>query len=298
MIVITTPTGQIGGQVLAGLLRSDEDLRVVVRDPARLDAATRSRVEIVQGAHDDPGVAQRALAGADAVLWIVPPNMQTDDVIAYYDRFTQAATAALREHRVPRLVGVTTLGHGWPGWRDRAGNLSAGLSADEELAVPGTATRALAAGYFMENLLAQAPAIANGVMALPNAGDCVLRTTAMRDIAAVAVELLLDRSWTGHERIPVVGPDQLAPRDIAGVAAQVLGRPVTHRQLAGEKFAAMLRGFGATRQAADGMLAMIAAQDDGIYEAELGADHPGTAPTEFRQWCEEVLSPAVAAASR
>lgn len=32
----------------------------------------------------------------------------------------------------------------------------------------------------------------------------------------------------------------------------------------------MLGSFGATREAADGMLAMIAAQDQGIYEAELG----------------------------
>ncbi len=46
MIVITTPTGQIGSQVLASLLPSQEDLRVVVRDPDRLDAEVRDRVEV------------------------------------------------------------------------------------------------------------------------------------------------------------------------------------------------------------------------------------------------------------
>lgn len=168
---------------------------------------------MITGSHDDPGVVRSALAGADAVLWIVPPNLQVQDVIAYDGWFTQAAVAALSEHRVPRLVGVSTLGYGWPGWRDRAGNLSAGLVADEALAGTSTATRTLAMGYFNENLLAQAPAIASGVLALPNAGERVLRTTAVRDVAARAVELLLDPSWTGHERVPLVGPDQLAPRE-------------------------------------------------------------------------------------
>lgn len=298
MIVVTTPTGQIGSQVLTSLLSSHEDLRVVVRDPARLDPAARDRVEVVTGSHDDPDVARRALAGADAVLWIVPPNLQTDDVMAYYDRFSQAAVAGLRAHQVPRLVGVSTLGLGWPGWEDRAGNLSAGLVADEALAATGTATRTLAMGYYNENLLAQAPAIAKGVLALPNAGERVLRTTAVRDVAAKAAELLLDRPWTGHERVSVVGPDQLTPPQMAQVVAQTLGRPVAFRQVAGEDFAAMLSGFGATSRAVNSMVAMVSAQDHGIYEAELGDDHPGTAPTSFRQWCQEVLSPAVSATSR
>ena len=38
MIVITTPTGQIGSQVLDDLLASDEELRVIVRDQADLPA--------------------------------------------------------------------------------------------------------------------------------------------------------------------------------------------------------------------------------------------------------------------
>lgn len=295
MIVITTPTGQIGSQVLTRLLPGDRDLRVVVRDPSRLDAAVRERVEVVTGSHDDPEVTRTALAGADAVLWIVPPNFQTQDVVAYYDRFTQAALPALSEHRVPRLVGVSTLGYGWPGWRDRAGNLTAGLVADEALEGTSTATRTLAMGYFNENLLVQVPALAQGVLSLPNALDRVLRTTAVSDIAAKAVELLLEGSWTGHQRVPVVGPDQLTPLAMAEVITETLGHPVTCQPVA--DFAAMLVGFGATPQAADSMLAMVAAQDGGIYEAELGENHPGTAPTSFRQWCEEVLSPAATAAS-
>nr|WP_220199594.1 hypothetical protein [Ktedonospora formicarum] len=40
MIVVTTPTGQFGHQVLNNLPNSNESIRVIVRDPSRLPAHT------------------------------------------------------------------------------------------------------------------------------------------------------------------------------------------------------------------------------------------------------------------
>jgi uncharacterized protein YbjT (DUF2867 family) len=40
VIVITTPTGQIGRQVLGNLLDSGEQLRVIARDPSKLPAGS------------------------------------------------------------------------------------------------------------------------------------------------------------------------------------------------------------------------------------------------------------------
>ena len=42
MIVITTPTGQIGRQVLDRILDSGEAVRVIARDPSRLPERVRS----------------------------------------------------------------------------------------------------------------------------------------------------------------------------------------------------------------------------------------------------------------
>ena len=43
MIVVTTPTGNVGSQLLAELLNAEtQPLRVIVRDPSRLDDASRS----------------------------------------------------------------------------------------------------------------------------------------------------------------------------------------------------------------------------------------------------------------
>jgi uncharacterized protein YbjT (DUF2867 family) len=74
MIVITTPAGQIGRQVLGNLLDSGEQLRVIVRDPSQLPAEVHGDLDIVEGSHGDTAVADKAFAGADAVFWLTPPD--------------------------------------------------------------------------------------------------------------------------------------------------------------------------------------------------------------------------------
>ena len=300
MIVITTPTGRIGQQTLTRLLATDEDLRVVVRDPSRLPASVRERVDVVVGSHDQPDVLAEAFEGADSVLWVVPPNPRASSVIDHYLDFTRPACRALIQYEVGRVVGVTTLGHGWP---RNAGNLSAAMAMDELISNSGVPYRALAMPSFMENLLGQVPSLqAQGVFAMPNAADRVLRTVATADIAAAAAPLLLDGSWTGQEVLPVVGPDALTPQDMAKTMSEVLQRPVHYQQVSEQDFTDRMLGYGLSPAWVQGMLAMTTAQSEGIYEAALApaseqSRHASTVRngTGFRQWCQQVLRPAVLA---
>ncbi|HXR65944.1 MAG TPA: NAD(P)H-binding protein, partial [Ktedonobacteraceae bacterium] len=107
MIVITTPTGLIGHQVLNNLLQSDEPIRVIVRDPSRLSPRERERVEVVQGSHGDLDVVTRAFAGADSVFWVVPPDPHAESVEAAYVGFSQPARDAFKSQGVKRVVGVS-----------------------------------------------------------------------------------------------------------------------------------------------------------------------------------------------
>ena len=76
MIVITTPTGQIGHQVLENLVDSDEEPPRHRTEASLLSDEVRDRVEVVEGSHSDASVVHRAFAGADAVFWLVPPDPQ------------------------------------------------------------------------------------------------------------------------------------------------------------------------------------------------------------------------------
>jgi nucleoside-diphosphate-sugar epimerase len=92
MIVITTPRGQIGHQVLTNLLDGGESLRVIDGDPSELPAEIGERVEVVEGSHGEAAVVDAAFASADAVFWLTPPNPQAPSVEAAYVGFTRPAS--------------------------------------------------------------------------------------------------------------------------------------------------------------------------------------------------------------
>jgi len=67
-ILVTGATGFVGRHLVRRLLGTDDRIRVFVRDPARLEAGVRGRVDIVTGDMEDGTAVRRAMAGADWVL--------------------------------------------------------------------------------------------------------------------------------------------------------------------------------------------------------------------------------------
>ena len=293
MIVITTPTGDIGRQVLDRVLDSGEAVRVVARNPSRLPARVRDRAEVVPGSHGDADANTKALAGADRLFWLVPPPPFSYPGRAeqYYLDFTRPACEAIRGLGAG-VVGVSTLGHGYQG---KAGMLSAALAMDELIEGAGAAYRALALPFFMENLLRLAQEIkAQGTFSMANAAGRPLPTVATRDVAAAAAALLLDTSWSGQASVPVAGPDNLTPDDMAEVISDTLGAAVRYRQVPVADRQAAMRQRGASQAIAQDMADMTEAQNNGIYDAEPRDPDSATA-TSFRQWCLDTLKPAVQA---
>ncbi len=67
MIVVTTPTGHIGRQVLRHLVDAGEAVRVVVRDANKLPKDIGAKVEVIEGSHGDATVVDCAFEGATAL---------------------------------------------------------------------------------------------------------------------------------------------------------------------------------------------------------------------------------------
>ncbi|KOU28479.1 NAD(P)H-binding protein [Streptomyces sp. WM6368] len=294
MIVITAPTGNIGSHLLSLLLESapaHETLRVVVRDPARLSDAVRDRVEVITGSHGDAEVAGRAFEGADAVFWLVPPDASLTPEDAYCG-FTRPAAKALVAHGVGHVVGVSALGRGTP-VAHRAGLVTASLAMDDLIAGTGVAYRALACPSFFENLLEDAAAIREtGVFTDAVDADHKAPRAAVADIAAVAAGLLLNRSWSGIDSIPVLGPQDLSPNDLARIMTEQLGRPVRYEQQPLDELYTDLLGHRIDEAFARAVVDMKRAKSEGLDAGVTRTPATGS-PTTFQEWCARTLEPAV-----
>ena len=262
MIVITAPTGALGHQVLENVLASGEAVRVIVRDPSRLPANVRERVEIVEGSHSEAEVVNQAFVGADAVFWLPPPNPHGPSLEANYVDFTRPACDAIKSQGVQHVVGISALGRGTQ-WADNAGFATVSLAMDDLLASTGAAYRALTMPSFMDNILFQIePIKSQGLFFSPIDGDKSAPTCATRDIASAASKLLLDRSWSGQGEQAVLGPEDLSFNDMARIMSEALGKDVRFQQIPFEAFEAQLRKSGMSDAFVQGYVEMMAAKNN------------------------------------
>ncbi|GAA2530068.1 NAD(P)H-binding protein [Winogradskya humida] len=292
MIVVTAPTSTIGSKVLQNLLDADAPVRVVARDPAKLAPGVADRVEVVRGSHADADVVTEAFAGADAVFWLVPANPKAESLDTAYSQFARAGIEAFTAQGVGRVVGISALGRG-TAVAGQAGYVTATLAMDDLIAASGVPYRAVANPSFMENVLRQVGAIKNqGTFYGPTTHDLAVPLIATRDIAAVSTRLLLDDTWTGFGEVPALGPEDLSYDDMAAIISDVLGKPVRYVQTTPEANLKMALDQGASEAMAHGRVDMATAKNNGLDQGVTRTPSSST-PTTFRDWCVEVLKPAI-----
>jgi uncharacterized protein YbjT (DUF2867 family) len=292
MIVITTPTGDIGHRVLQHVLQGSEPVRVIARDPSRMPQEVRQRVEVIQGSHGEAATIEKALAGAEALFWLVPPEplMALNSVDEAYVGFTKPAAEAIRKGGVKRVVAISALGRGWG---KAAGLATANIKSDDLLVSTGVALRVLAMPSFMDNLIRQAQTIKEkGMFSSPMHADLKAPTVATSDIAAVAARFLMDTTWTGQADVPLLGPEDISPNEMAEILSDVLGKPVRFEQTTMEAYKSRMVSRGMSEAFAQGLADMMMAKNEGIDNTASRSIAADT-PTAFRHWSEDVLKPAV-----
>ena len=207
MILVTGATGTIGGHV-ARLLN---DRGVAFRGMSRNNLPNGVRADFT-----DPDSLATAVAGVDAVFLVtVPPVPSADHDIA----LVNAAKAA----GVRKIVKLSAIGSGEPFDGTTVGAWH--VAAEEAIAASGLAWTVLRPPSFASNFLQYRTMIAAGDP-IPNVlGEARQPIVDPRDVAAVAVEALLDSAHDGR-RYDVTGPELLTFNDQATILERVLDRPV------------------------------------------------------------------------
>lgn len=291
MIVVTAPTGRIGNKVLAALLEQDEPVRVIARNPQKLPATVRERVEVVAGSHRDPQVLDQALSGANSLFWLMPADRRALSIYEAYVASSIPAAEAVHRFDIERVVIISALGRGTGIY---GGHVSASLAMEDLFRSTGVHVRALANPTFMDNVLWQIPALKNGILTGTLPADLKLPAVATKDIASVAARLLRDHSWSGQDTTAVLGPEDLSLHDMAAILSDVLGTPIRFQPGNRDADKQTFMGYGYSEAVAQAMIDMDVAKEHGIDLAVTRSPENST-PTTFRQFAEDVLTPALSA---
>jgi uncharacterized protein YbjT (DUF2867 family) len=207
MILITGATGNIGRELIVALEKTNAEVRLLVRDPARIAAATRHVVADL----DDPTTLPAAFDGVEA-LFLLTPGIglgQTENAVA-------AAQAAKVRHIV-HLSSANVLGDPMPAmgrWHhDR----------EELVRASGIPATILRPGAFMTNALDWLPTIRAGGYVLDPIGSGRYAPIDPADIADVAAVALTEAGHDGKQYV-LTGDEALTVTEQTRTLAAAIGR--------------------------------------------------------------------------
>jgi uncharacterized protein YbjT (DUF2867 family) len=227
---VTAATGHVGGYAVQELLRLGHNVRAMGRDHARLKDLEAAGAEIFVGDLLDPGYVTAAFTGVDGAVLIVPPQPAAADFEGFQHQVAEvysasAAAAGLKyaafvsvqganDNRVDALVR----GHANIEWHL---NKTPGLNVVH--VQPPSFFEILY--YFLE------PMRDRGVVSSPLGPDAALHLVSGRDVAAAAAHVLDGLHFRGTSIFPVYPIRTVTLREISGILAESLGRPVGVEQI-------------------------------------------------------------------
>ncbi|GAA0461255.1 NAD(P)H-binding protein [Streptomyces stramineus] len=285
-IVVTTPTGHVGSRVVRLLLQAGIRPRVLVRDPGRLEEATRARVDARRGDLTDAGFVREAVSGVRTVFWVDPTPHTTENPIESSLRTAAPLVEAARAGEVGRVVLLSSIG---AEKRHGVGHIDALAGIEERLDATGVDVLHLRCAYFFTNLLFDLEGLAQGVLTTAFDPDQPMPWVDPRDIGDVAAARLLSDTWRGRVVQAVHGPEDLTFRQVAQILTEALGHPVRLHHVSADATRDALLAAGLPPSAVEGIVGMTTGSRDLVPEQPR--DVLTTTPTPLSGWAHARLRP-------
>jgi len=223
--VVTGSLGNISKPITIALVKAGHDVTVITSKNDRVKEIEALGAKAAVGSVDDAVFLQKAFAGADVVYTMVPPNFATPDIKAHIGQVGKYYTDAIKANpSVKHVVNLSSIGAHLP---SGVGPVSGLYRAEQALnTLQNVAIKHLRPGYFYNNLLSMIPMIKHMDVIGSNFGvnDNKFPLTCPPDIAAAAVEELLQLNFTGHTARYIVSDETSTPQ-IASTLGKAVGKP-------------------------------------------------------------------------
>jgi len=288
-IVICGATGHVGSKIAETLLGAGETIRVVGRERVRLGPLAGKGAEPFPGDMRDGAFLKKAFDGARAAFVMIPPKLDAQNVRAYQDEVAEALSSALSKAQVPRVATLSSIGAHHPEGTGLIRGLHA-LESKLDRRKEGAVVH-LRAGYFMENHLWNIPLIrSQGICGSPVRSDVPIPMVATKDIAGVAVRVLLDDKVAGHMVRYVLGPRDLTMAEATGILGQAIGNPgLKYVQFPEGEARKAFIAMGMSGSAADAMLEMERAFNEGRIRPTQTRSTENATPTTLEEFSKTVF---------
>jgi uncharacterized protein YbjT (DUF2867 family) len=283
-IAILGASGKVGSKTVARLLGKSHVLRLIARHAEKLQAlANEDGVEIYAGNSMDGDFLRRAIKGSDAVMLMMPGDLQAENILAYQDKMGTAQIDAIDKTGVKKVLFLSSVG----AHTDQHTGIVVGLARQERRLnqLENVDVLILRPSYFMENFLANVGLIKSlGINGSPIKPDKKFPMIATKDVARVAAEKLEKLDWSGKSVQPLLGPKDYDMMEVNTVLSTAIGKPeLPYLQFSYEQAKQGLKQLGFSDSFADSYIEMIDAINSGTFNFEK-RDAQSTTPTTIEEF--------------
>src|ERR1700723_1317696 len=288
MYVILGATGNTGSIISNSLLSAGKKVRVVGRDPARLQRFVDKGAEAFTANLSDAAALTKAFSGARAAYLMLPPAKSREE----QERDSDGIAMAVKESGLRYAVHLSSYG---AQIAEGAGPVSGLHSSEQKLnAIEGLNVLHLRAAYFMENNLA-AIGMIQGMGIFGNAllADLKLPMVATRDVGTYAAQRLLHLDFSGQQTREVLGERDLSMTEVAAVIARGIGKPdLRYQQFPYDQVQQVLTQLGVPPKGAAMYIEMYKAINAGVLVPLEPRSQENTTPTSIEQFVQDVFAAA------
>jgi uncharacterized protein YbjT (DUF2867 family) len=288
MYAILGASGHTGSIIADFLLSKGEKVRVLGRDPGRLERFVRNGALAFTANLSDAGALTDAFSGARAAYLMLPPVTSRED----QERHSDAIAKAVKESGLRYAVHLSSYGAHVP---EGNGPIAGLHSSEQKLnAIHGLNVLHLRAAYFMENNLAAIGMIHRmGIFAGALRPDLKLPMIATRDVGDYAARRLLDLDFSGKQTRELLGERDLSMAEVTAVIGRGIGKPeLRYEQLPFDQAQQALLQMGIPPKTAAVYVEMYKAISAGIVAAQEPRSPENSTPTSFEEFVQDVFAAA------
>lgn len=292
MIVVTAASGRTGGVAAKELLLRGEKIRVVGRDPKKLQPLVHQGAEAFVGNIEEPAFLTKVFDGASAVYLVVPEDTTQSDLRAHQERVTDSFAAAASSARIPCAVALSSIG---AQHKDKTGPIVGLHNLEEKLnGIVGLDVLFLRAGYFMDNLLLSlAPVCAMGELPGGLNGSFRMPWIASKDIGTYAAKRLRARDFSGSSVQELHGQRDLSMQEAASIVGSAIGKPqLTYQQTPLAILETSLLQVGMPHSTVALLVEMWNSANEGLIVPQQLRSPENTTTTTLESFAAEVFAPA------